>query len=189
MSSTLLTWLTGVGTAALLLSVPAAAQDHMGMVELHGQGVTNTLSTDIRNSGIRSSMGQQKGGQASGPPAVWPAHINERSAASHVFTAGELQAMNQSDRERARRLLDGKTITVEGRVVLPERERNNSFRLQDGRAAGYVHVNWNVRKNGQRTVRDGQVVRIKGAPDFSRRTYVGLRPTAAPAVPVQASRR
>ena len=171
----------------LLAAVPAAAQDYMGMVELHGQGVTNTLSTDIRNSGIRSSMGQPKENRGSGPPAVWPAHIDERNAASRVFTAGELQAMNRSDRERARRLLDGRIITVEGRVVLPERERNDSFGLQDGSSPGYVHVAWNVRKNGRRTVRQGQVVQVKGVPDFSRRTYVGLRPAAGPVVAAQAN--
>ena len=56
----------GLGIALLLSTTPAPAQDYMGMADLYGQGVVNSLGNQIRSAGIRSSMAREGTAQTSG---------------------------------------------------------------------------------------------------------------------------
>ncbi|MDD2868585.1 DUF6683 family protein [Neomegalonema sp.] len=73
MAALLLAWGLGVGGA-----LPARAQDWMGMVELYGQGVVNTLSNElltprrIRPSGTRAEPATPAPAQPQGQPQAAP---------------------------------------------------------------------------------------------------------------------
>jgi hypothetical protein len=109
--------------------------------------------------------------------AAWPRHIDERRVASHVFTVAELGAMADSDRQRAQRMLDGRTIAVTGQVALPRRPRNSAFSLHAGPEGGFrVHV------GGVPAPREGQWVTVRGVARLERRSFLDLRGQAVSAV-------
>lgn len=158
--------------ALISAAVPAtaSAQDYMGMAELYGQGVVNILGTEIRNDGIRQSMGGVKGSTPA-PGTVWPRNISDASVKSHVFTVDELAAMRYSDDARAKRLLDGQEISVTGVVERDDRS-DRSFSMRAGDANYRVWASW---PRGTYTVpASGTVVTLRGVADLKRRTSVNM---------------
>lgn len=149
----------------------ATAQDYMGMAELYGQGVVNSLGTQIRNAGIRSSMGEG-GRSAPSATAVWPAHITNASARTHVFTVDEIRAMNIADSVRAGQLLNGQRIRIAGRVIHSARADQSIHLLGDGGEGFHVFASFpggrGMPQAGARIVLQGDVNRL-------RRTVLSLR--------------
>lgn len=162
--------------AAFLLSAgTASAQDYMGMAELYGQGVVNSLGNQIRSAGIRSSMergANVQGRQASGQAARWPAHITAGSVGSHVFTVDELRAMNDADAARAGQMLNGRTISISGTVVpLPRADR--TIHLVGANGEGFqVSVFFPA---GRTMPRAGDRIVLRGTVERLRRTVVSIR--------------
>lgn len=175
----------GLGGLALVLSAPqAAAQDYMGMAELYGQGVVNSLGNQIRSSGIRSSMGRGgQGGTTTNRPATrWPAHIGVNSVGSHVFTVDELMAMNNADAARAAQMLNGRTIRVSGTVVHPPRADQSIHLVGSGGQGFHVFAFY---PGGRGMPRAGTRVTLQGNVDRVRRTMLSLKnPTVSNAAPV-----
>jgi hypothetical protein len=161
---------------ALFLSVGGVtAQDYMGMAELYGQGVVNSLGNQIRSAGIRSSMGEggrTSGGATSGSAASWPTHITAGSVGSHVFTVDELMAMNAADSSRMRQMLEGRKIRVNGTVVHPPTV-GNAINLVDGSGRRFqVFASF---RDGRGKPQAGARVTIEGTVDRVRRTTMNLR--------------
>lgn len=176
----------GLGGLALFLSAPpAAAQDYMGMAELYGQGVVNSLGNQIRSSGIRSSIGRGgQGGTATNRPATrWPAHIGANSVGSHVFTVDELMAMNNADAARTAQMLNGRTIRVSGTVVHPPRADQSIHLVGSGGQGFHVFAFY---PGGRGMPRAGARVTLQGNVDRVRRTMLSLKnPTVSNAAPTR----
>lgn len=162
---------TASGALMLLAPTAAGAQDHMGMAELHGQGVVNTLGTDIRNSGIRDSTNRRGSSRTNAPSVRWPSHINNRSVASHVFTVDELNAMNSADSARASQMLSGRTIAIRGTVVRPARMKS-SVQLVGRDGQGFNVSAFFARGNMPRA---GSQVTLRGTVDRLRRSTMSIR--------------
>lgn len=161
----------GIIAIALVLGVgPAQAQDYMGMAELYGQGVVNSLGTQIRNEGIRQSSRQ---GAPATPSATtrWPSHISETSVADHVFTVDELAAMRSADGERQRRMLEGRVITVRG-VVKRLPRATKGFNVAGLSQQGY-HV-WASWSSPPAFPADGAVIVLRGKVETQRRTNLSI---------------
>ncbi len=173
--------------AAAALAPAAQAQDYMGMVEQYGWNVQTILRTEILNDAARQSMNQSLGRVTPpAPPAIWPAHVTEATAPAHVFTVDELAAMRHSDPDRMRALLDGRVITVQGRVERQDRT-DRSFRLAGAPEAGYgVWAHW--RRPAFDLPAHGATVALRGTAEMERRSYLTMREAeivaARPVAPV-----
>jgi len=166
--------------AALFLPMGSIAQgvDFMYLADQYGQNMQNILHTEIMNDAGRQAMRQATGGRSGNRPTAtlaWPKHITANSAASHIFTVEELAAMHSNDRDRTKQLLDGRTITVSGQVVIPERDKASSFRLKSLSGNGYDV--WVYYGNGRRpaSLKNGIRISIQGKAEAERRSYLTLR--------------
>ncbi len=158
-----------------VLALPAnrlSAQDYMGMAELYGQGVVNSLGNQIRSAGIRSSMGRSGTGTGGAAAARWPAHITASSVGSHVFTVDELQAMNSADAVRTGQLLNGRTINITGTVVHPPRT-DQAIHLVSGDGQGF-HV-FAFFPGGRGMPQAGTHITLEATVERVRRTMVSVR--------------
>lgn len=159
----------------MLLVSSVAAQDYMGMAELYGQGVVNSLGNQIRSAGIRSSMGQNGNaptGTTSRSSASWPAHITENNVLTHVFTVDELRAMNNADAARTGQILNGRTIRVAGTVVRPPRADKSIHLIGRSGRDFYVFAFF---KRSQDMPQAGAQITLRGTVDRVRRTMVSVR--------------
>ena len=176
--------ITALGTILLFATGGARAQDHMGMAELYGQGVVNSLGNQIRSAGIRSSM-RQGGTATTRPTTRWPAHITAASVNSHIFTVDELMAMNNADAARTGQILNGRTIRVTGTVVHPPRADQSIHLVGSGQG---FHV-FAFYPGGRGMPRAGSRVTLQGNVDRVRRTMVSLKnPAVSNAVAARPSR-
>ncbi|MBE0592661.1 MAG: hypothetical protein IH616_09715 [Gemmatimonadales bacterium] len=164
-----------LGVALFLPFGGVTAQDYMGMAELYGQGVVNSLGNQIRSAGIRSSMGEDGRtlrGATSGAAASWPAHITADNIGSHVFTVDELMTMNAADSSRTRQMLEGRKIRVSGTVVHAPKA-DHAINLVDGSGRKFqVFASF---PGGRGMPRAGAHATVQGTVGRVRRTTMNLR--------------
>lgn len=169
--------LRGAATLSLSLclclsAAPAKAVDWMGMVEMYGQNVVDTLQTELLQPRIPDRGAGARADPA--PLALWPEAVSEAADLErHVFSVGELADMESADRERLRAIVDGRRITVEGLADLPPRADKAFSLLRAPGDAGYrVWASW----RGQRPeVRQGERVRLRGLAAMERRSHLSIR--------------
>ncbi len=147
--------------------------DYLGMAQMYGRNVQETLHTEIMNDAGRNAMrqSQRARGQSGSSPGIWPSHISEASVADHEFTVAELAAMNSSDPARASQMLAGRTITVVGQAQAHRRDSGQSFHVVDAAGGGY---NVHVRSGMPADVRDGDAIRVRGQAGLERRSFMTL---------------
>lgn len=168
-------------SSVAVLSVVATAQtvhafeqpDYVGMAQMYGRNMQDTLHTEIMNDAGRNAMrqSQRARGQSGSAPAAWPSHITEASVGGHEFTVAELAAMNNADSARASRMLSGRTITVVGQVRAHRRDSSQSFNVVDAAAGGYSVY---VRAGMPPSTYDGDPIRVRGQAGLERRSYLTL---------------
>ena len=166
----------GLGIALLLSTTPAPAQDYMGMADLYGQGVVNSLGNQIRSAGIRSSMAREGTAQrrpSSQHAAHWPAHITAGSVSSHVFSVDELGAMNGSDSARTGQMLTGRAISVTGTVVYPSARTGNLLHLVGANGQGFQVSA--LFRDTRAMPRAGSRITLRGNVERVRRSVINLR--------------
>ena len=98
--------------AAFLFSVPSlvrADMDYVGIAQSYNQWTVSTVNT----AALNASLERQAGGGPRAPAVAWPA-IDESALERTTLDLHVLHQMRKSDFDRMRRLLNGRTITVEG---------------------------------------------------------------------------
>lgn len=165
-----------LGLLTAFLPAWGSAQDYIGMAIQYGNNVQSILHTEIMNDAGRKTMQQAIGKKSStpGPKAKWPSHIHAGIIATHVFTVSELAAMYNNDAVKTRSLLSGKTITIEGKVKLPDRDGLQSFRLTSPEGSGY-YVWVYYAKSGFGPMQHGSTIRVQGVAAVERRSFLSLR--------------